>query len=206
MKKRILTIGTAVLVIAAILAVIIFADSKERNNSVSFTPDPVTGEVPDPIAAEPPVSPSFYKEAAEVLSENTVKESDVIVRFHTYCEKATAGMGSPYHCIDVAVPEGGRYTVTLDDGDFYKYDAVWAEENVVTFAPRQIMENAPADPLTLNVYKDGVLADTIRVKIEKVAVSSFAEGNEADDVCKMITSCENDSLKVVYYNFDQFKN
>ncbi len=206
MKKKYLFVVLAALLAVAVMAVIIFAenaDSKEKGRTAPVTADPATGITPEQVVADPPAVPSFYEEAAGALGENAIKEADVIIRFRTYCENATAGMSSPYHSIDIYLPQEGGYTVETDDVDFAGYDALWAEENIAAFSPVQVMHEAPAGPVIFNIYKDGRPVDVIRVKIADTVVNvTGADGNETQDVVRKIVSCESDSLRVAFYNCD----
>ncbi len=154
---------------------------------------------------KPVNKPSFYENAANMLDIIIDRDSDIIVRFQTYYENATAGLGCPYHRFDIAIPQEGVYTIEAADESLYKNDALWSESNVVSFSPTYGMENISTNPLIFNVYKDGELVDSIRLNVETATVNvTSVEGKEAEDTIRMISSCDSDNLNVVYYNYNMF--
>lgn len=88
MKRKLVSLLVLVGVIVALAAVTVIAAGKirENNGTVYFTPDPITGEVPDPIAIENGNPVSFVRYMSEKIGDKAVSAADIIVRFKTYDE------------------------------------------------------------------------------------------------------------------------
>lgn len=80
-KRKLVSVLVLVGVIVALAAVTVIAAGKirENNGTVYFTPDPITGEVPDPIAIENGNPVSFVRYMSEKIGDKAVSAADIIV-------------------------------------------------------------------------------------------------------------------------------
>ena len=194
MKKKILVVVSIILVAAAVAASIAIASGKNDGEKeiVSYTADPVTGKVPASQIKEKTETPSFIEFMSEKLGKEEAASADILICFKTYSETGLS-LSSASHKFDIYVPSGKGYSVEAAEAGINKFGGRWAESGISAFVPET--GSLSSGTLVFNIVQDGRTVDTVRLTI------GDAEG-ENGSARKEIVSCESQSLKVAYYNYD----